>query len=272
MSEPDPELTPDQEARVRRLLAEARHDEPIPADLVARLDRVIAGLADAPADAPAAPGPRPTGWSPPPPDDLEAARRRRRVRRGGLLLAAAAVVAVAGVGIGGLVGSRGGEEASSDRDSATGSFDRPAADDGGDSAGDSGTEFSPHRATPTSPPSATSAVPSAPTEVDPNSFAGVPRAPYRLSRDTFVATVQRLRTAPGLSVGTDDLVAGDELSRSPAFLCTPSLWGPGLLLPAAYDGVPSVLVYRPPEGATQTVDLLRCGTREVLRSTVIPAD
>ena len=44
----DDELTPDQAERVRRLLAEARHTEPMPDDVAARLDRVIAGLADDP--------------------------------------------------------------------------------------------------------------------------------------------------------------------------------------------------------------------------------
>ena len=38
------ELTPDETEAVRRLLAEARHDEPLPADLAARLDEVLAGL------------------------------------------------------------------------------------------------------------------------------------------------------------------------------------------------------------------------------------
>ena len=35
------ELSPEQEAAVRRLLSEARHDEPIPADVAARLDTVL---------------------------------------------------------------------------------------------------------------------------------------------------------------------------------------------------------------------------------------
>ena len=41
---PLPELTPEQESEVRRLLAEARHDEPVPADVAARLDDVLADL------------------------------------------------------------------------------------------------------------------------------------------------------------------------------------------------------------------------------------
>ena len=48
----DDELTPAEAERVRRLLAEARHTEPMPDDVAARLDRVIAGLADDPESRP----------------------------------------------------------------------------------------------------------------------------------------------------------------------------------------------------------------------------
>lgn len=44
--EPEQDLTPEQEAQVRRLLSDARHTDPVPADVVARLDRVLAGLGD----------------------------------------------------------------------------------------------------------------------------------------------------------------------------------------------------------------------------------
>jgi hypothetical protein len=77
---PDPDesdLTPE-ELEVRRLLADARHDEPMPADVAARLDRVLADLGDTPAP------------SPHPLRDHDAARRRRHRRN--LVLAAAAVV------------------------------------------------------------------------------------------------------------------------------------------------------------------------------------
>jgi hypothetical protein len=77
----DPELTP-VEAEVRRLLVEARHDEPMPDEVVARLDRVLDGLASEPARSGAV---------------VHLAARRRRVAQ--LLVAAAAVVAV-GVGVG----------------------------------------------------------------------------------------------------------------------------------------------------------------------------
>lgn len=69
--------------RIRRLLADARHDEPIPPDVAGRMDGVLADLR---ADRPV----RPTVT------DLAAARRRRRART---LLVAAAALVVAGIGL-----------------------------------------------------------------------------------------------------------------------------------------------------------------------------
>lgn len=43
----DPDLTEAQQEAVRRLLAEARHDEPMPAGVAARLDDVVSGLSAA---------------------------------------------------------------------------------------------------------------------------------------------------------------------------------------------------------------------------------
>jgi hypothetical protein len=112
----DPDLSPEQETRVRRLLTDARHAEPIPEDVVARLDRVLAQLALDDADD--------TGRV-----VSLAARRRRRV--GSLLVAAAAVVAV-GIGLGQLVGApdRGADTASTEANSAAREASEGAITDG----------------------------------------------------------------------------------------------------------------------------------------------
>jgi len=72
-------------AEVRRLLAGARHADPMPDDVAARMDDVLAGLRDTPQTSPA---------TRPHPSDAEvvpiAAHRRRRAA--GLLAAAAAIV------------------------------------------------------------------------------------------------------------------------------------------------------------------------------------
>lgn len=107
----DPDLTPE-EQQVRRLLADARHDEPLPDDVAARLDGVLADLVAEP---------RSTA----PVVDL-AARRRRHVLRN--VLVAAAAVVVVGVGIGRVdLGATGEDDSGSSAESS-------ALDDGGGSA------------------------------------------------------------------------------------------------------------------------------------------
>ncbi|WP_028643747.1 hypothetical protein [Nocardioides sp. URHA0020] len=113
----DPEPTPAEE-QVRRLLADARHDEPMPAEVVDRLDRVLAGLDLG----------RPT-----PPVDLAARRRRRTART--LLVAASAVVVLA-VGFTQLDLGGGGGDAGSAQRSEAGGASAPQSDVDGDSAGD----------------------------------------------------------------------------------------------------------------------------------------
>lgn len=74
------ELTPAQEERMRRLLTDARYDEPMPAAVAARLDKVLVDLGRQPAA---------------PVTSLDAVRRRRR---GTVFLVAAAAVTVLGIG------------------------------------------------------------------------------------------------------------------------------------------------------------------------------
>lgn len=95
--EPDQTLTPEQEAQVRRLLADAQHTDPMPADIVARLDRVLDGLDAEPARAATV---------------VSLAGRRRRATS---LLVAAAAVVVVGVGLNQVIDGFGGsaQEASS---------------------------------------------------------------------------------------------------------------------------------------------------------------
>ena len=110
-----PGLSPADDARIRRLLAEARHTEPMPGDVVARLDRVLAGLAEE----------RKERLAP----VVELASRRRRTAAS--LLVAAAAVVVVGVGISrvlpdnGVVSSGGDAQTSTQEDAAGGSANAP---------------------------------------------------------------------------------------------------------------------------------------------------
>lgn len=107
--EHDQQLTPAQETEVRRLLAGARHTEPMPADVADRMDRVLAGLADHPSDTSAtAPVTR-------------LAERRRRVVT---LLVAAAAVVVVGIGLGQVISTSGGPDAMQSEDTAAGAAEQ----------------------------------------------------------------------------------------------------------------------------------------------------
>jgi hypothetical protein len=109
-----------EEDQIRRLLADARHTDPIPPDVADRMDGVIADLgADHPVRATVT--------------DLAAARRRRRLRT---LLVAAAAVAVVGIGVDQL---RGADLSRSD-DSASSADSADSAGGRAEASGDAGAE------------------------------------------------------------------------------------------------------------------------------------
>jgi hypothetical protein len=144
-------VTPEQEERVRRALAEAAAadrpedgtDAPVPADVADRLDTVLAGLvAERAAGRPLPTRESGSGHSPPG-DELAA----RRARRWPQVLVAAAVVAVLALtgGVVALRGLGGGQAdstaagASSAEDAGGGSADKAAPESAG-SPGGSGSE------------------------------------------------------------------------------------------------------------------------------------
>lgn len=236
----DPDLTPGQEHVVRRLLAEARHDEPMPDDVVERLDRVLTGLAEGHAPAPVA--------------EVPALAVRRR-RAAALLLAAAAVVAV-GVGLGQVLGPDLEDRAASDSAAAPRETGGPAEDPPDDEAGATAAE---------SPVTeGLSALPQAYSVVVP---------PPRIRSASFAEDVRATRRAARAprSTATDlsGLGTGSPVRKWSA--CDPAGWGPGRLIPVTYDGVRAVLVLRRRTGETQVADLFACGGGDVLRSVTLPA-
>ncbi len=128
MTESERPLTAAEEAAVRRALAQARHDEPIPPDVGARLDGVLAELT-AQRTAEQVAGDDSV-------IDLDARRRRRRLTQG--LVAAAAVVAV-GVTVpqfvGQVIGPMGGDDSAT-----TASVESDSGADSGAGAGEAGAE------------------------------------------------------------------------------------------------------------------------------------
>ena len=235
-------LSPADDARIRHLLAEARHTEPVPEAVGARLDRVLSGLYAERAES----------------DEQSqraavvnlAARRRRATS---LLIAAAAVV-VAGVGIGQILpGSQGGNEAATDSANAP-------AETAGDSAGGANLEKNPAERAPSSSDSAT---PATPSQLQ-SGGSDYPARAVRVRSAHFGHDVRKARD----SASTPDS-SGMAVFAAP--VCPVGDVGEGTAVAARYDGVPAFLVLRPPAGDVQVVDLYICGTTDPARSITLTA-
>lgn len=239
---PDPvdDLSPEH-AEVRRLLADARHEEPMPDGVAARLDRVLAGLAE-----------EPTGTAP----VADLALRRRRAAS--LLLAAAAVVAI-GVGVGQVV------------DTGTGSADSLATADRDESGPEAGAAEDGAGAQEESPEGAAEA-PGFPAEGSGEDQATTDRSGLaRLTRRQYGDQVADLQAGGSLGeLGTAG-PAPSAASSAAGAACRADTWGAGTFVPVRYEGLPAVLVLRRARGDTQVADLFLCGDTEPHRSTTLPA-
>lgn len=240
----EPELTPTEE-QIRALLADARLDEPMPADVAARLEGVLADLGDETVPASVAPLPD------------HAARHRRRLRN--LVLAAAAVVVV-GVGSTQIDLPGGG-----DADSGTAAHDQSDAlrsESGGDAAA--------------------SAPAPGPLVLHSDTFERQVRRYALLQRRLASLDLSALRddssapaapdsTGPAGSAETGAGAALESRAEGYAARCAAGGLGRGRKVPARYDGQAAVLVVRPPEAGERRVDLYLCGAGGPTRSTTVPA-
>ena len=273
-------LSPEQEARLRRLLARSRHDERVPDDVAEHLDGVLARLE---AGDPELTGPRARKA------EIYALAARRR-RTAATMLAAAAAVAVVGVGLGQVVGSSAGE------DSLMAEADTAAGDDGADSA--ESADRSEGRASgedldATGGGEATDELDGG---LDEDLAAGAELlsdgataefsaledlvvlrgrlADVREERFTRAATrIQRLVIGRDAKVAPQDTTslrrAAPRVQRAWQG-CAPADWGPGTPVAVLYERSPAVLVFRPATGDAQVADLVQCGTGEILRSVTLP--
>ena len=232
-----PELTPEQESEVRRLLAEARHDVPIPTDVADRLDTVLADLTR---DEPGSPGVAPV---------IDLAARRRR-RNAAALLAGAAAVIVAGFAMGQVI-DVGSNDDSGDATSAGVSADR-------EGQAEDKAEASPEAAG-----GSDLTTDAAPQAANPPVFQ---LSSTHLARDV----TDQLQSYEGAS-GT--AVRGPSYSTFVAVGCAPpapsSKFGDGEFFPALFDGTPAVLALRPPADGQQQADVLACDTAASLASVTI---
>jgi hypothetical protein len=232
-----PELTPEQESAVRQLLAEARHDVPIPTEVADRLDTVLAGLTR---DEPGSPGVAPV---------IDLAARRRR-RNAAAVLAGAAAVIVAGFAIGQVIDvgsddasdSAGGSEVSADRAGPAES----KADDGGNLTAEG-----------ESPESA------------PQPAAG--QAPLILSSKHLARDVtdQLASQAANADGGRGQAYIAFSAAGCPPPPVPQSKLGIGDFFPALFDGTPAVLALRPPADGVQQADVLACDTAASLATVTI---
>lgn len=245
MTADDPDLSPAEEAAVRARLAEARHTDPVPDHVVARLDAVLADLtADrrVPDGAPVAPV-APV---------VPLASRRRRVLSTGLI-AAAAVVAL-GVALPQVLDSTGGSDAGTSASTADsgGSVAEVGPGEGSDSGGDaSGDSDGP-------------AAEAAPSELaESPGAAGGERsgsafvAPLALSSDEALRPAVR-PLARQAAVTTYDASPGCVLDV-----------GAGDRVDATWDGLPAVVVLRPAAAGRRLVEVYVCGSEEVVGSTTV---
>ena len=234
------ELTPEQESTVRRLLSEARHDQPLPSAVSDRLDRVLADLSE--------------GQPAVPVVDLAARRRRRNAGR---LLVAAAAVILAGVGIGQVLGSAERDDSSADSASMTEQApDRASSDD---HSQDGATADEPNAA-------------GADGGAGGESMAtqGLAQAlPLNLSSASLSQDVQdqlgALPSATRSDLASLSVDSGTNfLATTAGFSCDPPVpattYAKDELLPAYYDGVPVVLALRAEPDGTQEGQLLECST------------
>lgn len=233
---PHDDLTPEEE-QVRRLLADARHTEPLPDDVAARLDQVLAGLADEPVA-------RPT----PSVTDLDAARRRRTVRT---WLVAAAAVVVAGVGLNQVDwnGMTASDDSSSSASDAGGDAEREVADE--------------------------DAAPAPEAASTDQSVPEWQAARLHLSAERFGDQVERFRTGTNETSARGGLTLSesqaDDDAAFDALVCDFATPGHGYAVPVRYDGARAWLVFRKPAGDSQVVDLYLCGSDEPTRSITLPA-
>ncbi|VXA91805.1 hypothetical protein [Nocardioides sp. AX2bis] len=275
---PDRDPTPREEAALRRLLRDARHDGPVPPEVAARTEQTLASLG-------AAHEPAPTGTTP-----TEAARtgtattgtaarggadHHRRRRAATALLVAAVSVVVVGIGLGQVLRPASDQASGSAQSDSAGSA---ARDTPPDRAG-ADQENAPERSA-----AADTLSELARRDGAARAFGGglaVERLalvadPPAVRETRFARDVRRVRAlqqAERRERSSSALGDGSELAPrdpAPGFTCARTDLGAGRPVAVRYQEAPAVLLLRPPTRATQVADLVECGTGEVVRSVTLP--
>lgn len=260
------DLTPAQAQHVRRALADARHNELMPADVVARLDAVLAELADEQRSTDR------TGTTGPaalvePAATVDLAARRRRRNGAGLVLAAAAVV-VAGVGLGSLTQGW-GPGAGSDQEATT-----LSEADGASAAEESATASPPAGAT----PYAESRNLEEPLSDDRSAAKSAGRPHVRPAH--FAADVQLLATQLALpkQLAAESDAAAPTVPQDAGVLapphpgCGPQPGTGEVLLGVTWRGEPAHLLLGAEADGGRTAELHTCDPQRLVRRTTVAVD
>jgi hypothetical protein len=242
--EPDEQLdpaSPEDEARIRALLAGARATGPVPADVAARLDGVLADLSAGRVTV-----------DPVPADNVVPITRTRR-HRIVTVLGVAAAIGVFGLGVGAVLNSEPGENDAASTDSAV-------ADRGGDAGMNEEAEAAPtesgNELGPGDEPGAED------DKVVLREHAFVVR-PEHLTQD--LARIQSALPAPGAADYSRGMVHAPK-----GFGCRLTTPDRGILIGVEYDGAPAFVRFLEPMGDSQVVEVLQCGTGDLVRSTTLP--
>jgi hypothetical protein len=219
---------------VRRLLAQARHDEPMPAHVVARMEALLTGLART----------EPQGRD----ADVVPFGARRRRRKAVQLLVAAAAVVVGGVGVSHL------HLSSADNSGVT-------AASSTDRLGNTGNAPAAGRVPRGSKPGAAKSAQALPGPQLSAHSVKVRNGRIVVRPGHFSADVQ---AAEPVLAPASDFVARDY--GAAGCVAAPA---DSTVVPASYEHAPAALVYRRPEGSTRVVDLFLCGRPTPVRSVTL---
>ncbi|KQY57421.1 MULTISPECIES: hypothetical protein [unclassified Nocardioides] len=236
----DPELTPAQNEAVRRLLADARHDEPMPAEVAARLDDVLADLSGERATSPEATSPE--AASSDVTSDADGAvvvplaeRRERKARRWPAVLLSAAAVAAIGLGVTQMLDSS--------PDGDNGSAESRSADDGAAKDSLQGEDAPSSSDSATEEPPTTARLPQNLDDLESELTSELGPVTFR-DGQAYKADVTPRETAT--------------LTRR----CGPDKAVPGAWLqPATYRGRDALVIFHPPSPTGRRVDLYVCGPK-----------
>jgi hypothetical protein len=243
---PDRDPTPREEAALRRLLRDARHDGPVPPEVAARTEETLASLgAGQAATAPAVHG---------------GADHHRRRRVATALLVAAVSVVVVGIGTGQVLRPASDQASGGAASESAGSAARDTPPDRAGSEDEAAQESTDELDTLSEPSGEPDGAGRRDVAVERLALVDDPPA---VRETRFARDVRRVRAL-------QQVERGERSSPAPGFTCAQADFGPGRPVAVRYEEAPAVLVLRPATRATQVADLVECRSGDVLRSVTLP--